>query len=229
MSSPRRHESLWETLRQSAPHLGAAIRNMRPTWHVESLRSVTAEFLDQHEIRTVIWDADGTLTAYHAAQLDPEIEPAFRALLASPRIQHLMISNSPEWRFAALGKLLPSVRIIRVYVCNNVVHTRSLYLGVDSMTTETRAALLAAGAHALRKPHRALMECALAQVDGEPAHAVMIGDQYLTDVAGAGMTGVRSIKVAPLAPSSFPLAVRLAQKGETLLYALLQGRATRLK
>ena len=55
--------------------------------------------------------------------------------------------------------------------------------------------------------------------------AVMIGDQYLTDVAGANLGGVRSIKVPTLAGETFRPAVRFSQALERGLYAVLHGAA----
>jgi len=53
----------------------------------------------------------------------------------------------------------------------------------------------------------------------------MVGDQYLTDVAGANLGGVRSIKLPTLAPGTFRRSVRLGQVVEILLYALVHGGA----
>jgi predicted HAD superfamily phosphohydrolase YqeG len=52
----------------------------------------------------------------------------------------------------------------------------------------------------------------------------MVGDQYLTDIAGAGMAGVRSIKIDAIAPSTFPMSLRAAQRAERVLYSLRHGR-----
>jgi predicted HAD superfamily phosphohydrolase YqeG len=50
---------------------------------------------------------------------------------------------------------------------------------------------------------------------------VMIGDQYQTDVAGANLGGVRSIKLPTLAREPFRPAGRMPQRLETGLYAVL--------
>ena len=221
-----RPETLWGTLRQSAPQVGPVVRHMRPTWRFRTLASVTPAFLSRHGIEGVIWDVDGTLTAYHHHQLDPSVEPTLRALVALPNVRHAIVSNSPEGRFAALGTLFPTMRVVRVYNADGVLHPRTLFHGEDSMTPEARAALDNAGAYALRKPSRQLLEQTLAVLECRASQVVMIGDQYLTDIAGAGMAGVRSIKVDPIVPTSFPLSLRAAQLAERVLFAGRYGRSS---
>ena len=60
----------------------------------------------------------------------------------------------------------------------------------------------------------------LACAKGEVA---MVGDQYLTDVAGANLGGIRSIKLPTLAPETFRRSVRAGQIAETVLYAVAHG------
>jgi len=194
---------------------------MRPTWHLQSLADVTPAFLEQHNIRGIIWDVDGTLTAFHGAQLHLDIEPAFRALLALPQARHVLVSNSPEVRFAQLGVILPSVPVLRVYALDATTHPRTLFGGADSMSAVQYETLMRSGARALRKPDDMLAGHAVAVLGCSALETVMVGDQYLTDVAGAGMAGIRSIKLPTLAEASFPLAVRAAQLVERLLFLAL--------
>ena len=49
---------------------------------------------------------------------------------------------------------------------------------------------------------------------------VMVGDQYFTDIAGANLAGIRSIKVDTFDPPSFPFVLRSFQRIESLLYRL---------
>ncbi|MEQ1692880.1 MAG: HAD hydrolase-like protein [Gemmatimonas sp.] len=223
MRAASRAETLWGTLRQTAPHLGLVLRHMKPTWHVNALGSITPAFLALHGIRGIIWDVDGTLTAYHDARVARTSESALHVLLSNPTLRHVIVSNSPESRFAALGTMLPSVPALRVYALGRALHVRTLLGAVDSMAPDTLAVLLNGGAYALRKPNAALVRSALQLLGCGASQAVMIGDQYLTDIAGAGMTNVRSIKVATIVPSSFPLSIRSAQVVEHALYALRHG------
>jgi FMN phosphatase YigB (HAD superfamily) len=67
---------------------------------------------------------------------------------------------------------------------------------------------------ALRKPDARIMRFAVEQL-GVPAEAVlMVGDQYWTDVAGAGLAGLRSAKVPTAGQSTFPPAIRAFQRIE---------------
>ncbi|MBL0169321.1 MAG: HAD hydrolase-like protein [Gemmatimonadaceae bacterium] len=217
-----RRESLLGTLWQSAPRLGTVMRHMCPTWHMASLEQLSAPFLEREGIRGIIWDIDGTLTAYHDSRLHTDIETQFQTLLALPWLRHVVVSNSPESRFSQLGQMLPTVPILRVYG-GGATRIRQLHQGVDSMSATERAAARGDDFHALRKPSRALVLAAVGALGCTVREVVMVGDQYLTDVAGAGMAGVRSIKLPTLASSSFPLSIRVAQVVERLLFLSLHG------
>jgi predicted HAD superfamily phosphohydrolase YqeG len=52
-----------------------------------------------------------------------------------------------------------------------------------------------------------------------------VGDQYFTDVAGANLAGVRSIKLPTLAKETFRIPVRISHALERAVYAILYGRA----
>ena len=51
----------------------------------------------------------------------------------------------------------------------------------------------------------------------------MVGDQYFTDIAGANLAGVRSIKLSAIGPESLPRSIRMGQMVERLVYRLLHG------
>jgi predicted HAD superfamily phosphohydrolase YqeG len=52
----------------------------------------------------------------------------------------------------------------------------------------------------------------------------MVGDQYFTDIAGANLAGINSVKVPTLSPRSFPLLLRSFQRAEWLMVRLLGQR-----
>lgn len=219
-----RPDTMWGTLQQSLPRMLTVMRYMRPTWHLDSIAELTPQFADTHGIRGMAWDIDGTLTAYHAPALLTEIASAFRALTAHTSLAHVVVSNSPDARFEQLGRLLPDIPVLRVYQVGDELLPRRLWRGQDSMTTAEREAITARGGHALRKPDAALMRFALETLQLPAESVVMIGDQYMTDIAGAGMAGLRSIKVRTLGVSTFPLTIRGAQALERLLYYVPMSR-----
>ena len=45
-----------------------------------------------------------------------------------------------------------------------------------------------------------------------------MGDQYLTDVAGANLAGIGSIKVRTVRPETFPIAIRWLQRVERAVF-----------
>ncbi|MCE2422164.1 MAG: HAD hydrolase-like protein [Gemmatimonadetes bacterium] len=79
----------------------------------------------------------------------------------------------------------------------------------------------------VRKPSGRLVRGAIgwaAKNTGAVGEAIVVGDQYLTDIASANLAGVRSVKVRNLWPRSFPLSVRIGQRIEGVLYRLRFGR-----
>ncbi len=219
----RQRESLVGTMWQSARHLMDLMRHMRPTWHADSLTRLSPAFLAAQEITGIIWDADGTLTPHHGETLHAAIASHFAMLAAHPGLRHLILSNAPESRFLQLGRMFPALPILRVYELHGMLHRRVLLRGEDSMAASTRNELVESGARALRKPHAALIHQALGVLDRAAPDVVMVGDQYLTDVAGAGLAAVRSIRVRTIDSASFPVSVRAAQLMERALFAICYG------
>jgi len=213
--------SSFTTFLQVAPRLLTLARHMRPTWHLPSLAAVDAAFVRANGIRGIIWDVDGVLTGDRRPTLEPEAEGAFRALVAMPDLAHVILSNAGEERYRQLGEMFPAVPILRGYTLRTETLFRRLLRGGDSWTAEELEARLAAGARVIRKPSAALVDYAVRELGCEKGAVVMVGDQYLTDVAGANLGGVRSIKLPTLARGTFRWPVRLSQRLEVLLYAVL--------
>jgi predicted HAD superfamily phosphohydrolase YqeG len=68
----------------------------------------------------------------------------------------------------------------------------------------------------------ALIDAAIDELQAAPRSAVfMVGDQYFTDIAGANLAGIASVKVRTVHPESFPIAVRCLQQVERALFRVL--------
>ena len=211
-------DSFVGTFMQSIPRLPTLISQMRPTWHLPSLDAVDAGFVEAHGIRGIVWDVDGTITEHHATEVAPAAAAGFRGLLALPSLRHVILSNADERRFVELGRLFPSIPILRGYRTAAGIAFRRVLGPDDSWSGDLLASRLADGATPLRKPSAELIGAAVAELGCEAASTVMIGDQYLTDVAGAGLGGVRSVKLPTLGRPSFPLArpgVQLLESAST--------------
>jgi hypothetical protein len=167
------------------------------------------------------------LTAYHQTNLLAPAAVPFEALQAVVGLRHAILSNAPERRFQELSRIFPSIPILRGYLLDGEVHARRLFGGVDSWPPGELDVRMAAGAVVLRKPDPRLVELAVAELGGDPAGVVMVGDQHLTDVAGASLAGVRSIKLRNPARESFPLSIRFTQRFEAAAYRLLGRRHQR--
>jgi predicted HAD superfamily phosphohydrolase YqeG len=217
--------SAFSTFFQMAPRLVSVIRRMRPTWHLGALADVDAAFVSANGIRGLVWDVDGTLTGDRRPAVDQGANAAFRALLAMPGLKHVVLSNAGEARYVELGTMFPELPILRAYTRGDQVLYRRRRGTDDTWTADDVERQIAAGARVIRKPSRVLVDYALRELGVPGGSVVMIGDQYFTDVAGANMAQVRSIKLPTLARETFRTSVRLSQRLELAIYALLYGRA----
>ncbi len=215
--------SSFTTFVQVLPHLPGLLRRMRPTWHLPALSAVDDRLIAAHRIRGLIWDVDGTLTGDRGV-LVPAAAAPFRALLAHAGLKHVVLSNAGEERFRQLSDIFPTVKLLRAYRIGQEVLYRWRLGSTDSWTSAELEQRLDSGARVIRKPSAILVDYAVRELACAKDEAVMIGDQYLTDVAGASLAGVRSIKLPTLAPETFRLPVRVSQRVESILYAVFYGR-----
>lgn len=219
--------SAFTTIVQVWPRLISLIGRMPPTWQLRSLAEVTPAFLRTRNVRGLVWDVDGTLTGDGRRDLLPEAAAPFQALLADPDLRHVILSNASERRFLQLSEMFPEIPLLRGYMHGGATLFRTLHRGVESGTVDQLAKRLADGAHVIRKPSAELITFAVRALQCEKDQAVMVGDQYLTDVAGANLGGIRSIKLPTLAPESFRRSVRLGQIAENVIFALVHRRRQR--
>lgn len=252
-----------QTSRRLLPRLAKLSREIRPTFHLDSVMGLDAETLRGLGVEAVLWDVDGTLMAHHAGRVDPSVAAAFGELLAAPGLRHAIVSNCQEDRFAELGRIFPGLPVLSGHETENGVAFRVRRGdtegwwgpgGGGAMLDAVRAATPGPGAVAaaaagngaasikaplieggeiglgpIRKPSRRLVRAALEwlKVEDRPEAALMVGDQYFTDIASANLAGIRSLKVATLHRASFPRPVRVSQRLEGLLYRLRYGRPRR--
>ena len=212
------------TLRQTVPRLWHLIGQLRPTFHLDTVAAVDAEFLRSHRIRAALWDVDGTIMSYHGRDVDPGFVHV-RELFRTGPARHAILSNCDEVRFEELGRIFPEVPIVRGYTTSDGPVFRSRTNGTDTHTPGDVERLLAAGGRQIRKPSGELVRyCMRALEVDDPDAVLMVGDQYLTDIASANLAGVRSAKVKTFRRGTFPLQIRISQRIEALLYAAV-GRA----
>ena len=140
------------TLQQTAPRLGQTVRSGRPDFDLPSVPAVTRALLDQHGIRLVIWDVDGTLTAYHGKSIAPEYREHVEGLFADASLRHAILSNCGESRFVELGSLFPGITLSRAYATGGGPVLRLRTGDKDSHSGEALRALLHRGARVIRKP-----------------------------------------------------------------------------
>ncbi len=216
--------SPFSTFFQVAPRLIEVAGHMRPTWHLPSLAALHPAFLQEHGIQGLIWDVDGTLTGDRRPALEPEAREPFCTLIAAPDLRHVILSNASEERFTELGTVFPEIPILRGYLLGEERLFRRLQGEQDSWSPQELTDRLAAGARMIRKPSADLVAYAVESLGLDRAAVAMVGDQYLTDVAGANLGGIRSIKVPTLAGHTFRPSVKLSHRLEAMLYRLRHGR-----
>lgn len=224
MKSLQTGGSAFTTFFQVAPHLVKIIRRMRPTWHLAGLAALDTRFLARHGLRGLIWDVDGTLTGDRRTEVAHQAEGPFRDLMADAGLRHVVLSNAGEERYLQLGTIFPQLPILRAYTLGGKTLYRRLQGTSDSWTRDELVARLAEGARVIRKPSAELANYAVRELELNGSEVLMVGDQYMTDVAGANLAGVRSVKLPTIEPETFRTVVKFSQLLERAIYALLYPR-----
>ncbi|MDE2944671.1 MAG: HAD hydrolase-like protein [Gemmatimonadota bacterium] len=220
-----------QTARRLIPRLASMSRRIRPTFHLDSVNGLSPGSLRDLGVEAVLWDVDGTLMAHHAGRVDPALAARFEDLLRAPGLRHAIVSNCQEARFAELGEIFPAIPVMLGYETGAGAAFRVRRGPRESWRGPGAAAASSAGdgtpgaLRPIRKPSRRLVRAALEElgVADRPGAALMVGDQYFTDIASANLAGVRSVKVPTLHRASFPAPVRWSQRLEAVLYRLKYG------
>jgi predicted HAD superfamily phosphohydrolase YqeG len=215
------------TVLQAAPRLLELVRNLKPTTHVAVVTSLDETFLATHAVSAILWDVDGTLMPHHDRAVASEISAVLEVI--GRHVPQAILSNCDDERLVQLGGLFAALPVFKGYrLETGTVALRRLHEGRDEWSLRD-----ASGAQPLpspppralpiRKPSAALVQHVIEWLGADRERAFMVGDQYFTDIAGANLAGIRSVKVDTLAPASFPLAVRAFQFMESVVYRLLYG------
>ncbi|UCD23417.1 MAG: HAD hydrolase-like protein [Gemmatimonadota bacterium] len=212
------------TLRQSIPRMRHLVSQLEPTYRLETVAEINEAFLEQNGIRAVLWDVDGTLMPYHGKDVDP-VFPHVRAMFRDGPARHAILSNCDEARFDELGHIFPEVPLLRAYSVPRETVFRFRLREIDTHTPEDIEHLLATGGKQIRKPSSELIRHGMDVLkETDPEAVLMVGDQYLTDIASANLAGVRSVKVETFRPDTFPRTLRVSQLLESLVYRLFGAK-----
>ena len=212
------------TLRQSIPRIRQLLSQLEPTYQLETVAEINAAFLERNEIRAVLWDVDGTIMSYHGKDVDPGF-PHVRAMFRDGPARHAILSNCDEARFDELGRMFPEVPLLRGYSAPRESVFRYRLREIDTHTQEDIERLLATGGRQIRKPSGELIEYGMKVLEEtDPQAVLMVGDQYLTDIASANLAGTRSARVKTFRRDTFPRSIRTSQRLETLIYRLFRKR-----
>jgi hypothetical protein len=135
-----------------------------------------------------------------------------------------VLSNCDELRFEELKTIFPNLPLIRGYRGPTGTTFRTAHGTTDSHTRSQIDELLKSGYRQIRKPSGELIGHAVEALGFPGSRCVMIGDQYLTDIASANLGGIRSIKVETYGRKTFPRSIRFSQRLERVLFRLVNPR-----
>jgi predicted HAD superfamily phosphohydrolase YqeG len=217
------------TARQTLPRFFKLISRLKPTFHLPDVTAVDRRFVQEQQVAALLWDVDGTLMPHHYLGVAIEYMATLENL--EDQVPQAILSNCGEDRFHELGSIFPELPVLKAYrKPDGSLVLRVLQGGnerwVEGAGAARRDIAIPAGTLvALKKPSAELIEFALDQLGSPPRERVfMVGDQYFTDIAGANLAGIGSIKVPTYKPRSFPLPVRLFQLFERAVYRLVHHR-----
>lgn len=225
------HTGWIHTARRVLPKFFKLSRETDATWRFDTITGIEPETLAEHGIETVLWDVDGTLMSHHADQVDASLRRRFEELVADGRFRHGIVSNCQLPRLRELGRMFPEIPVMLGFTTPDGPAFRVMEGGEETRFGPGVDRLPPPGSNEvgdgvtpMRKPAAELIHAALRQLgrEGQGDRAVMVGDQYFTDIVSANLAGIRSIKVRTLDPRSFPTAVRLSQRFETAWIGLLR-------
>jgi predicted HAD superfamily phosphohydrolase YqeG len=193
--------------------------------HLPDVRSIDESFLAQHRVEALIWDVDGTLMAHHNMAVAEEFQSTLKGIDRRSDVRQIILSNCGETRFGELGRIFPEVPVLKAYLTGTGSTVLRTLAGGRERWTDGQGSEVPRPAEELRplkKPSAELVDFAVRAAGSPPRDRVfMVGDQYFTDIAGANLAGIRSIKVPTLGRGSFPLAIRSFQRVESVLYRIL--------
>jgi HAD superfamily phosphatase (TIGR01668 family) len=225
MSQKARNDWIRTTF-QALPRFFELAGRMQPSVHLPDIRALDAEFLRTHSVRGLIWDVDGTLMPHHHLEIDPALRDTFDRLLSRDDLRHVILSNCGEERLAELGRIFPEVPVVKAYVGPPGPVARRLAGGQEAWLDLEGRPVASEGLTPVKKPSALPIRLALREMgDPPPEQVYMVGDQYFTDIAGANLGGVRSVKVPTWKRASFPLVLRTFQRLEGALFRVLHRSA----
>lgn len=161
------------------------------------------------------------LDAWHRRDLDPELHRCANVAileasgLSTPAAEQLyrgMLDDENWHAYPDTAETLKTLHEagIRIAVVSNIawdVRTRFARSGLDQFVD----AYVLSFEHGVQKPDPEIFRIALAELDGDPAQAVMVGDSEAAD-GGSRAVGVRYERVEPLPTDARPDAlIRIAR------------------
>jgi predicted HAD superfamily phosphohydrolase YqeG len=214
------------TVWQTAPRLLELAGKLEPTVHVDDATALDDRFLEEHAVAALLWDVDGTLMSHHGSR----IAPAFSAVLSRLRhkVPQAVLSNCGENRFQQLATIFGDIPVLKGYRLADSTRVFRCRRGGDEQwiarncSARTVVSRPSGPLTPVRKPDAELIDAAIDELRAEPRRSVfMVGDQYFTDIAGANLAGIRSVKVRTVRPDSFPIAVRSLHIVERFVFRVL--------
>lgn len=216
---------------QALPQFFRLVTKLKPTYHLPDVTALDSGFVSSHGVAALLWDVDGTLMPHHYMGVAPEFQATLKALESA--VPQAILSNCGETRFLELGKIFPELPVLKAYTTEaGTTVLRSLHRGEErwslgSGKDHQPIARPEGRLKPLKKPSAELIDFAIDRLGADQRDRVfMVGDQYFTDIAGANLAGIRSVKVPTFGRHSFPFPIRSFQLIERGIYRLLHGKTS---
>jgi len=172
---------------------------LRPTFVAQDVEMLTPAVANRYAINTIAFDVDGTLSNYHAHELEPTVRDALGEL-GSAGIKLFIVSNAYDERAEELASIY-----CEVVPEANVITPASVAPEGEKLSS-------------YRKPSPAMLRHVVELSQDKPTHTLMVGDQLLKDIISANRAGTKSLLLPRRGTGDHP-AVRFQRVPETILRA----------
>ena len=170
---------------------------LTPTWFIKEYSSISIEFLKKQSIKTIFADIDNTLVDWDELDTNDTLQTWVQQLKEN-HIEIILVSNNRKNRIERVAEQLDVP-----YVFPGLKPLHKGFKEALSQTTATKDEIVMIGDVYKRQ--------------------VMIGDQLLTDILGAGTFGIKTILVKPLKLSDAK-KTRINRFFENVILTILYGK-----
>jgi HAD superfamily phosphatase (TIGR01668 family) len=146
-----------------------------PTFITSNIEALNPDVINDMEVEAVAFDVDGTLSSYHAGEIEPSVERTLRDM-GDSGVKLIIISNAYGSRVDQLNDMYGQL------VDGQVISPASLVKGNENPRK-------------YRKPSPDMLDEASSRLGVDGKDVLMVGDQVLKDIVAANRAGTKSLLV----------------------------------